>query len=338
MRTGAAAGHTGYFHEALYYASEDDLLSVVVPFLLGGVAAGEPTIVAFGAEHAELVHAALPPHAADAVVFHPGGDMYARPASAIRAYRDLLADHTAAGAGQIRIVGELPPAELGVTWDWWARYESAINRAYDEFPLWSMCAYDTTTTPAAVLADIARTHPRAAAPGDRHIPSSAYLEPEQFLTTPDTVVPDPVQLTKPAFDHENPHPADVRAAIAVLAGTLRTPLPEDKVADLQLAATEAITNGLVHGTPPVLVRGWAGLDRVVVTVTDRGKGPTDPFAGLQPAAHAPAGGLGLWLLNQLCDHVATHRDLNGFTIRMISGNPYHRVTPPAGDDHGGPVV
>jgi len=47
MRTGAAAGHTGYYHEAVCYGSDDDLLAVTLPFLLGGVAAGEPTVVSF---------------------------------------------------------------------------------------------------------------------------------------------------------------------------------------------------------------------------------------------------------------------------------------------------
>jgi anti-sigma regulatory factor (Ser/Thr protein kinase) len=331
MRTGAAAGHTGYFHEALYHASDEDFLAVVIPFLLGGVAAGEPTVVALGAQHADLVRAALPAGDADRIVFHPGGDMYARPASAIRAYREMLADHTAAGADQIRIIGELPPEELGATWDWWARYESAINHAYDEFPLWSMCAYDTTTTPAAVLADVARTHPRAAQPGDRHVPSATYVEPEQFLTTSTPVVPDPLQLTPPAFERENPNPADTRAVVARLCGAVTgPPLSRDKVDDLRLAVTEAVTNALHHGIAPVVVRGWAGADRVVLTVTDQGKGPRDPFAGLQAAPHAPAGGLGLWLINQLCDHVAAHHDGEGFTLRLITGNPYHRADRPAG--------
>ncbi len=32
------------------------------------------------------------------MVFHPGGEMYARPTSAISAYRAMLADYTASGA------------------------------------------------------------------------------------------------------------------------------------------------------------------------------------------------------------------------------------------------
>jgi len=326
MRTGAATGHTGYFHEALYYASDEDLLAVVLPFLRGGVAEGEPTVVALGERHAALVHAALSPEVVAGVVFHPGGDMYARPASAIRAYRAMLADYTTSGATQIRIIGELPASELGATWDWWARYESAINHAYDEFPLWSMCAYDIRTTPAPVLADVASTHPRAAAPGDRHPPSADYLAPQHFLTRRTPLVPDPLELTPAPIELTDPTPAAARAAVTHLNATVPGGvLTGDKLGDLHLATTEAVTNGLRHGTPPVVVRCWAGPDRIVVAVTDQGEGPRDPFAGLQAAAHAPNGGLGLWLAHQLCDHIAAHRTADGFTLRLISGNPHHRV-------------
>jgi anti-sigma regulatory factor (Ser/Thr protein kinase) len=329
MRTGAAAGHAGYFHEAVLHSSDTELLDVVVPFLRGGVAAGEPTVVALGERHARLVETALGPVARD-VIFQPVGDTYGRPASAIRAYRTLLAAHTAAGAAQIRIIGELPAEALEATWDWWARYESAINHAYDDFPLWSMCAYDTRTTPGPVLADILRTHPRVARPGDRHEPSPDYAEPREFLREDRPVVPDPLELTPPAVELTGPAPTDARAALATMnrAGVLG----EDALADMQIAVTETVTNALRHGTPPVLVRGWVGPDRLVVTVTDRGPGPDDPFAGLQAAAHAPIGGLGLWLTHQLCDHVALARGPEGFMIRMIAGASHHRVpTRPAAE-------
>ncbi|OLF18121.1 sensor histidine kinase [Actinophytocola xanthii] len=326
MRTGAAAGHTGYFHEALYYADEEELLAVVVPFLRGGVAEGEPTVLAFGDEHATLVRSALPAADAGRVLFHPGGDMYARPASAIRSYRKMLAEYTAAGAGQIRIIGELPPIALGATWDWWARYESAINTAYDEFPLWSMCAYDTTTTPPAVLEDVARTHPRSAAPGELHLPSTPYLEPPVFLSRQRPGDPDPLQLTEPILSQVDPDPAAVRAALTNLNRAPAGPvLDEVGLADLLMAATEVLVNAQLHGVSPVRLHCWVGEDRIVVVVTDQGKGPTDPFAGLQPAAHAPVGGLGLWLAHQTCDHVALYRDDGQFTVRLISGNPHHRV-------------
>jgi anti-sigma regulatory factor (Ser/Thr protein kinase) len=326
MRTGAAAGHHGYYHEAVCYDTDEDLLAVAVPFLTGGIDAGEPTVVALGGHHAELVRAALP--AGLPVTYLTGGSVYARPAGAIRAYRKLLADYTAGGAAQIRIIGELPAEALGVTWDWWARYESAINHAYDEFPLWSMCAYDTRTTPAEVLADVRRTHPRTALPDGRHVPNRDYTDPIPYLSRPRQPVPDPVQRTAAAADLLEPSAALARQAVRD-AGHGR--LPRQDVEDLIVAVSEAVTNAHRYGRQPVRMRLWTAADRLVVTVTDSGAGPKDPFAGLVPAGDGAHGGLGLWIAHQSCNHVALYRDRGGFTIRLTAGNPHHDAPPgPAG--------
>jgi anti-sigma regulatory factor (Ser/Thr protein kinase) len=316
MRTGAAAGHRGYFHEAAYYRSDEELLAILLPFLTGGVAAGEPTLVAFGERNAELVRSALP--RGSGVEFLTGGDMYARPAGAIREYRRLLAGHVAAGASQIRVVGELDPSMFGRTWDWWARYESAINHAYDDFPLWSMCAYDTRRTPPDVLDDVARTHPRSALPDGQHVPSSAYTPPAAYLTEPRPIPPDPIQHERPLIDLESPSPSEARRA---LHRADRGVLPPDDVDDLVVAVSEAVTNALLHGRPPVRLRIWHGADRIVVSVADGGDGPKDPFAGLLPAGSEP-GGRGLWITNMSCSHVAMHRGPDGFTLRLTAGNPH----------------
>jgi len=311
--------HDGYLHEAVCYGTDEELLAVVLPFLRDGIAEGEQTIVALGEPNTALVREALGDGAQ--TLFQSGGDLYARPAGAIRAYRDLFTEYTAGGARRIRVVGELPPTALAVTWDWWVRYESAINDAYREFPLWTMCAYDTRTTPAEVLDDVARTHPHIAA-GDRHLTSQDYVEPGLFLRQDRPVAPDPLELTPPVAELADPTPAAARTALVRLSeGVLDT----DTLDDLRIAVTETVTNAMIHGVPPTTVRVWTGPDRVVVTVTDGGTGPADPFAGLRAAAHAPMGGLGLWLTYQLCDHVAMSHTTDGFTIRLISGNPHHRV-------------
>ncbi|WP_346533648.1 sensor histidine kinase [Micromonospora sp. DPT] len=320
MRTGAAAGHRGYFHEAVCYGSDDDLLAVVVPFLTGGIAAGEPTLVALGDRNTALVRAALGPDSG--VSYLDGGDVYARPTAAIRSYRQLLADHVAAGAGQIRIIGELPTSAFGATWDWWARYESAINHAYDDFPLWSMCAYDTRTTPTAMLADVLRTHPRTAMPDGRHVPNEGYTPPEAYLRENRPIVPDPLQADAPAVELHDPTPARAREAVHE-AGRGR--LKVDDVDDLAVAVSEVVTNALRHGRPPVRFRLWVGEDRIVVSVEDRGAGPSDPYAGLLPAGGAAPGGLGLWITHQSCNYVVMHRGPDAFTLRLTAGNPH--VTP-----------
>ncbi|MEH1098060.1 sensor histidine kinase [Micromonospora sp. CPCC 205561] len=317
MRTGAPAQHDGYFHEAVRYDSDDELLAVVVPFLLGGVEAGEPTFVALGERTARLVRSALPTGCA--VGFLPGGDVYARPAVAIRSYRQLLAEQVAAGAGQIRIIGEVPSVSFGATWDWWARYESAINHAYDDFPLWSMCAYDTRMTPARVLADVARTHPRFATPDGRHVPSATWTPPARYLRQHPPVVPDPLQSRPPVVELAEPTAAEARAAVHKAD---QGQVPADDVEDLVVAVSEIVTNALRHGRPPVRLRVWAGDDRIVATVSDGGHGPVDPFCGLLPVSDGAPGGLGLWITYQSCNHVTWQRDEDGFTLRMTAGNAY----------------
>jgi anti-sigma regulatory factor (Ser/Thr protein kinase) len=314
MRTGAAAGHQGYFHEAVCYDSDEHLLAVVVPFLLGGVAAAEPTLVSLGERNAALVRSALPPDSG--VEFLTGGDVYATPAAAIQSYRRMLAGHVARGAGQIRIIGEVPEQGLGATWDWWARYESAINHAYDEFPLWSMCAYDTRTTSPAVLADVVRTHPRTARPHDRHLPNDAYAEPEEFLSENRPLTPDPIEDTPPAADLRNPTPAEARQAVR---DADRGRLPADHVEDLIVAVSEMVTNAHKYGRPPVRMLLWSGTDRLVVRISDEGPGPKDPFAGLLPVADSASGGLGLWITHQSCRHVALQRHPDCFTVRLTAG-------------------
>ncbi|GAB7051960.1 anti-sigma factor RsbA family regulatory protein [Catenuloplanes indicus] len=319
-RTGAAAGHLGYFHEAAFYGSPAELLAIVLPFLLDGVAAGEPTLVALGDERAALIKDALPPDVK--VDFVAAGTRYARPASAIREFRAMFAGHTEAGAAQIRVVGELPAATSGRSWDAWARYESAINHTFDDFPVWGICAYDRLRTPAHVLADVARTHPRTAAPHGQHLPHPSYLAPATFLpmtrTRPHTGEP----LPAPHLELHGPPPAEARRAVFA-AGTGR--LTRDALDDLAVAVSETVTNAHRHGTPPVTVRLWALPDRVTVSVTDAGRGPADPFAGLLPAGDGARGGLGLWVTHQCCDAVAERHGPDGYTVEMTM----HAAPPPS---------
>jgi anti-sigma regulatory factor (Ser/Thr protein kinase) len=274
-------------------------------------------LVSLGERTAALISAALPVESG--VRYLPGGNMYVQPTAAIRSFRKLLASYLAAGAHQIRIIGELPPVVLGATWDWWARYESAINHAYDEFPLWSMCAYDRRITPAAVLADVARTHPWSATPDGRHLPSEGYLDPLLYLGEDRPMVPDPLQRTPPVIELTDPSPERARRAVR---DADRGHLPADDVDHLVVAVSETVTNALRHGRPPVRVRFWTGDDRIVVTVTDGGDGPKDPFVGLLPAGDGSVGGLGLWITHQSCSHVSMSRGTDSFTLRLTAGNPH----------------
>ncbi len=312
MRSGAAAGHRGYFHEAAFYGSDEEFLALVLPFLRGGTAAGEPTLVALDEATTALVRAALPDTAG--ITFLPATDRYARPAAAIRSYRELLAGFDAEGAGQVRIVGEVPHPGSGADWHRWARYEAAVNHALSEFPVWGMCPYDTRTAPPEVLADVLATHPRIATAGGKHLVNDGFTDPVGFLvrsqaerSLPDTGPPD--------LDLRDPTPAAARRAVRALAAPL---LDLDEVDDLVLAVSEAVNNAHTHGAPPVRLRVWSDSGRVAAAVTDAGTGPADPYAGLLPTVGSATAGLGLWMAHQICSDVTFHRDADGFTVRVVA--------------------
>ncbi len=309
------AGHHDYVHEALCYGSEEEFLGVVVPFVDEGIQAGEPTVVALGEANAELMRAAM----ADSpgLWFLPG--QYTRPASAIKSYREVMAGYVAAGASRTRLVGEIPPPGIGAPWEWWARYEAVVNHAFAEFPLWGLCVYDTRTTPGYVLDDVLATHPYLATADGGHVVNDRYTDPAAFLTRPRSSIADPLEAAPPMVELLDPTPAAARRAVAAVGHAGR--MAAGDVEDLVIAVDETVSNALRHGRPPVRLRLWHGPDRIVVTVTDNGAGPADPFAGLLPAAGAPAGGLGLWLTHQLCNLVTLDRGEHGFTIRLVAGEP-----------------
>lgn len=312
MRSGAARGHEGFFHESAFYDSDDEFLALVVPFVEGGLRAGEPTLVACSAENTALLQGALGHDRA--ITFLPAADQYARPVDTIAQYRQILTEHMAAGASQVRAIGDVPHPGAGVPWNWWARYEAAANEAYAEFPLWGLCPYDTRTTPADVLADVVRTHPHTAtASGHRANPGFRPGFPDG------TPLPDVLQRGPALVELVNASPAAVRRAVGVAIGATR--LNGTAAHDVVYAASELVTNGLNHGVTPVAFRLWADESRVVVTVTDQGTGPADPCAGLMPTTVTDSAGLGLWLLHRTCDYVSMGHDSHGFTVRAVVGGP-----------------
>ncbi|HEX7304901.1 sensor histidine kinase [Lentzea sp.] len=300
---------TGFFHETAFYGSDDDFLALVVPFLEDGLRADEAVVVACAEQNTGLVRSAL---GAD-VVYLPGADQYSRPSEAISTYRDFFHEHTEAGARQMRVVGDVPHPGTGASWDWWARYEAAVNQAYAEFPVWGLCPYDMRTTPEDVLADVVRTHPNIATALGTHEVNPGFREGLAGTRQ----VADELERCAPLVDLVDASAGAVREAVGGVLGAIA--LSEDGAHDVVYAASEIVTNGLTHGVAPVRFRLWADESRVVVAVTDRGPGPSDPLAGLVPTTATRTAGLGLWILHRTCDYVAMGQDSDGFTVRVSVG-------------------
>ena len=316
--SGAACRHpaAGFRHEALLYGSPEELTAVAAPFLREGLDAGDAAVIAVGREVTGPLREAV------------GGDprvlvlerhsLYRpRTPSAITTFRELAAEHAARGR-RVRVVGEVDFGASAADRQEWQRYESVINVALAPLPLWGLCVFDTTRLAEPVLDTARRTHPQLRTPAGRSVPNPVYLEPAEYLAG--LPVPDePLERTPPLLADD-----DVVDPIG-LRRTLRRRLtavdgPTDLVEDFVLAVDEMTSNAVRHGRPPVGLRLWAGPGTLVCTIRDSGRGWDDPFAGYGPAHgdDLSAGGMGLWLARQLCDHVAIRRDENGVGVRLTS--------------------
>jgi anti-sigma regulatory factor (Ser/Thr protein kinase) len=310
----ASARLRRYRHDALLFDSADELTDVAVPFLLEGLAAGDAAVVATGAGTAALLRDAVDGDPRVHVLER--GDVYrARTPTAITTFRRLAEQRATEGVTQVRVIGEVDFGPTERDWVEWQRYESVINEALSAWPLWGLCVFDTQRLPEPLLDSARRTHPTLASAQGRR-PNPDFVRPADYLRR-FPVPAEPLEGTPPRL--AAPDVEDfIRLRHAVATELAGAPAPRDLVEDFLLAVDEMASNALRHGGEPVGLRLWIGTDRIVCTISDRGSGWDDPFAGYGPAhgEDLSRGGMGLWLARQLCDHVDISVDDDGARVRL----------------------
>jgi anti-sigma regulatory factor (Ser/Thr protein kinase) len=304
----------GYAHDALLFDSTGQLVDAAVPFMLAGLAAGEAVVVATGPETAAVLRDAVGGDRHVHVVER--GDVYrARTPTAITTFRHLAEQRTADGVPRVRIVGEVDFGETERDWLEWQRYESVINEALADWPLWGLCVFDTRRLPGPVIDSAVRTHSHLVfaegrARNPEFVPPADYL---RSLPTPE----EPLEATRPRlWARDVADFIGLRHAVAAELATVTA--SRDMVEDYLLAVDEMTSNAVRHGKPPVSLRLWVGQDRIVCSIDDQGAGFDDPFAGYGPAhgEDLSRGGMGLWLARQLCDHVDIFTGDEGARVRL----------------------
>jgi anti-sigma regulatory factor (Ser/Thr protein kinase) len=305
-----------YAHDALFFDSPGQLTDVAVPFLLEGLAAGEAAVVAAGTPTANLLREAV--GGDPRVHVMERGDVYrARTPTAISTFRRLAEQRAADGVTRVRVVGEVDFGPTERDWVEWQRYESVINDALAEWPLWGLCVFDTQRLPEPLLETARRTHATVVTVGDR-APNPEFTDPADYLRS--LPIPrEPLEDTPPRISV--PDVSDFVGLRHAVARELATaPAPRDSVEDFLLAVDEMTSNAMRHGGPPVGLRLWVAADRIICTISDRGPGWDNPFAGYGPAhgEDLSRGGMGLWLARQLCDHVdiSSNGDGAGARVRL----------------------
>jgi anti-sigma regulatory factor (Ser/Thr protein kinase) len=242
-------------------------------------------------------------------------DVYrSRTPSAIATFRRLADEYASAGVERVRVIGEVDFGPTERDWLEWQRYESVINEALSDWPLWGLCVFDTQRLPDQLLESARYTHTGLVTATARSR-NPDYVDPDEYLRGL-PVPPEPLEQTEPRLSA--PSVSDyVGLRRAVSAELARVDASADLLDDFLLAVDEMTSNALRHGGPPVGLRLWVADDRVVCTISDHGPGFDDPFAGYGPAHgdDLSRGGMGLWLARQLCDHVDITQD-DGVRVRL----------------------
>jgi anti-sigma regulatory factor (Ser/Thr protein kinase) len=308
-------------HEALFYRDDDEFVSLVGRYLREGLERDETVLVVEPRPHLELLRAALGADA-DAVHWLDMADVGANPGRIIPLWADLVTEHGRSGR-PVRGVGEPAfagrrPAEMVEC----EVHEALIDAAFTPGAPWRLlCPYDLRL-PAAVQAGALRTH-ACWRDADGGGPSPDYVPPDDvdLATLPACApLPPPTYVVLRGDFGVRDIPA-VRRTVRAYARScgLRT----EQVEDLELAASELASNCIHHGGGQGSIAMWREPDAVIVEFSCAGR-LTDALAGRRRPDPLGEGGMGLYLVQQLCDLVQIRTGRAGTTVRVLTW------TPPAG--------
>jgi anti-sigma regulatory factor (Ser/Thr protein kinase) len=288
----------GLCHDALLYRTDAEFVDALEPFIRDGLDRGERVVAVTGETNIDLLREAL---GADAtrVSFVDAVDWYRHPARTIAGYGQVL-DDRAAGDSPVRVIGEVQFGDTGREQHAWVRYEAALNHVFASDRAWIVCPYDVRALPSWVIDQAGATHRNLIRDGQR-LPSATYTDPQHLFSRSPARLPRPGDLVA-AFSVDGDL-AGLRASVREVAvGTGMRGVASDQ---LTIAVNEAVTNALRHGQPPVFLRLYRDGDVLVAEVEDAGGGMTDLLSGFVPprTGDEPQNGMGMWLINQLCDHM-----------------------------------
>jgi anti-sigma regulatory factor (Ser/Thr protein kinase) len=302
-----------FVHPALFYRSDEEYLHGLVPFVTDGLARGEPVAAAVPGDRLDLLRQALGSDATRVRLLdmrqaglNPGRII----PGVLRAFADSHPDR------HVRIIGE--PIWSGRSAEEYpacVQHEALINAAFTGREVTIVCPYDAVRLEPRILADAEATHPLLWDAEQRR--DSREYAPFAVIDRYNLPLPAPADgayVTVATY-------GDLAAArhFAAEQGR-RHGLAAEGIADLELIATELLTNSVLHAGCPGELRIWPEADQLICQVADAGQ-LTDPLAGRRPAAHGQVGGRGLLLVNDLADLVRVHTSDQGTTIRVYLPRP-----------------
>ncbi len=313
--SGSAPG--GFQHAALIVDSDDTLGRLLVPVLEANLAAGKPVLMVVGRHTEPVVRGALGARADDLEWRAPDA-FYRRLGLAFESFRQYLQQQHAAGRS-VHVVAEPDvasdpeaPVDRAAAY---LTYESICNEAYAAYGCAVTCVWDSRRHPTLVIENVRSLHDHEITDAGPR-PNPWYVGPTQYLQGRAGVeMPPPpatVDIGVALLDVDDL--SQVRSAVA--EWSREGGFADRAIGDVVTAVSEVATNALMHGAPPVRLRGWRHGQTLVVQVGDAGGRPIPPDAGYRHPGDSAGRGLGLWLARQMADLLTTHTVAGRTSVRL----------------------
>lgn len=303
-------------HTALILDSDTTLDRLLVPVMRQHVRAGEPVLVVVP-PHTEGVLRSRLGEDAERVEWGASGAFYQRLGFAFNNFRRYLRGQHALGRS-VHVIAEPDiPTDLDAPVDRVAAYlsyEAMCNVAYATFGCPVTCVWDTRRHPTLVIEDVRSIHDHELTERG-HQPNEAFVSaPEYLAGRADVAMPPAPPVID--VDHTLVTTSDlVRARETVETWARERGFARSAADQVTSTANEVLTNGLIHGEPPVRLRTWHHDDTLVVHVDDHGATPIPPDAGYRPPGKGDSG-MGLWIARQFADILLTRTTADLTSVRM----------------------
>ena len=312
MNTPATSPADRFRHEALLYSGWAEFIAGTVPFIRGGLEAGEPVLVVESAAKIDMLRMALG-HDADEVLFADMGEVGSNPARIIPAWHDFVARQTDSGR-RLRGIGE--PIWKGRSDDELIecqRHESLLNVAFGRgLPWWLMCPYDTENLDEAVIDEARRSHEYITERASGNKRSEMFRGLEASGAPFDAPLPEPgTSVGHLSFKSDDL--VSVRKLVFRHARAARLALR--RADELVTAVNEVATNSVRHGGGSGSLRLWQDRSSMVCEVRDNGRF-NRPLVDRERPSRDITAPRGLWLANQLCDLVQIRSLPEGTVVRL----------------------
>jgi anti-sigma regulatory factor (Ser/Thr protein kinase) len=297
-------GQHSLVHSALFYHSEREYVDLLVPVISEWLSMAQPVLISVPGRKMALLRDALDAVAGDVtdnLVMVDITEVGRNPGRLLGIAGSFVQRHRNRPVG---IIGEpVWPGRTAAEYPACVQHEALVNIALAGDEVTGLCPYDASRLADSALADARLTHPMIWQGGShRHNPE--YAVDVALLRSNEPLTTSPAAVTYTVCEL-----ADLRDArrccnrYARLLG-----MSADRVADVQLIATELATNSLRHTGGACRLAFWYQDEYLVCEARDIGQ-LADPLAGRRPSQS------GLFVVNAVADLVRTYTCGSGTTIQ-----------------------